>query len=164
MALVASGFFAVYELMDNGGDVMRKRVQLQAATMADAITAEGVFRPLLMLTTDMALKGYVIEQAFSEDALAFPAVGVQKEDQLLLDIQIAGKPNKTATFAIPGPKSTMFQATSGKSANIANMSAAALINLVNATQDGQQIYISDGENGQLVGTTGHRRHVKHTRG
>jgi len=164
MALVGGGYFGVVELIDNGGNVTKRRYELTAATIADADTdMSGTVIPALQAVTDAKVKGYVVEISVVEDALTLPASGVEIENLALLDMSIVGHPEKSATLTIPAPKPTIFVATSGDGANVVDPADSAVVAYVALFEAGGQALISDGEVASGL-VAGRRIHRKSSRG
>jgi|SRR5664279_475204 len=164
MALVGGGYFGVVELIDNGGNVTKRRFELTAATVTAANTdMSGTIVPALVAVTDAVVKGYVVEETMVEDSLTLPASGIEIENLALLDLSVVGHPEKTATLTIPAPKPAIFVATSGDGANIVNTSNAAVAAYAALFGASGKALISDGEvSGGL--TSGKRIHRKSNRG
>src|SRR5664279_209353 len=164
MALVAGGYFGVVDLIDNGGNVTRRRYELTAATVADADSdMSTVIVPALVAVTDAKVKGYLIEVTTVEDSLTLPASGVEIENLALLDFSIVGHPEKSATLTIPAPKPTIFVASSGDGANVVDPADAAVIAYVALFEGSGQVLISDGEVAAGL-VSGKRIHRKSSRG
>jgi hypothetical protein len=165
MALTAGRWWVVYELMDGGGNVTRKRFQLNApADYAAAVVNEAAFRLDLEGVTDCAIKGYHIYQEFYENALSYPT-GVELENQALLDFQLYSNPLKTARLAIPGVSADCFVDADGPGYNIVDIEASEVTNFAsNFLQGGTALMLmSDGEQAQTL-LKGHRRHIASTKG
>lgn len=150
MALTSLGYWLAVTLVDNGGNQSTKSYQLRqdATDPADfpaALGDAGAVVASLDAITDAVIMGYQIEQRFAEDALALPAVGVQIENQALLDFAIDGNPFKSATLTIPAPVIGIFAGASGVLADTVDVADAALVTFVNQFKAAGLVYISDGE-------------------
>lgn len=150
MALTSTGYWLNVEFVDNGGNRSSKTFQLrQSATdPADYVSALGDATAVVasvVAISDAVVVGYHVSQQFVEDALALPAVGVQIENQALLDFAIDNNPFKSATLTIPAPKIGIFVGTSGVLADTIDVADAALVTFVNQFKSGGIVYISDGE-------------------
>lgn len=163
MALVSTGFWAVIALVDNGGNVTRKTYHLRAADFTAATTDTGDILDALAAVTDSVIEGYQIEQRFSNDAFSYPAIGVQNENQALLDIAVADNFNKTATLTIPAPKATLFVGTAGPTANVVDVTDPLILAYVDVFKATGQAYISDGEDADFI-KSGRRIHKKNNKG
>lgn len=146
MALVSDGFELNVVLVDNGANTTVKSYRLTAADAAGAATQTAQVLAVLANVTDAVVKGYSINQRFVENQLNLPTAEVQIENQAVVVAQIAGNPTKFATIYIPAPKAGMFVAASGKSANIVDITDAALVAYAAIfTQTANTCTISDGE-------------------
>lgn len=163
MAFISTGWRGEFSLMDNGGNVTKKTYELTAADAAAAATDMATILAALTNVTDCEIVGYHAYEQFEEDTVAFPAAGVQKEDQALLTFDIVDNPLKKATHSIPGPKPGIFISTSGPNANILDLSDAAVVAYRQMFQTGGQCYISDGEVAFTL-LKGKRRHVQNSNG
>lgn len=162
MAFVSGGFFLVVDLVDNGNNHTVRTFELD--TDADNVSADvaTVLSGLGGLTDAVVASHYYYEKLVN-DSFAFPAAGVQIENQALLDFQLAGDPTKTGTQSIPAPKAAIFVASSGDGANTVNTGYSAVSTWAALVVTGGKIFISDGEHAaSLLG--GKRRHVKSRRG
>jgi len=159
MAMVSAGFKAVFELVDNGGDVATKTYDLVAANAADAATAVTAIAAAIAGVSDMVLRKRYFYEVFVNDAFAYPASGVEKQNQALLDLSIVDAPQKTATVTIPAPKPAIFVGTTGPQAEIVNGANSAVIAYVALFENGAQATVSDGETveGFISGRRIHRK-------
>lgn len=163
MAIVTGGFKAVIELVDNGGDVATKTYDLTSADAAAAATDLATISTALLGVTDMVLRKRYWYEVFVNDAFAYPASGVEKQNQALLDLSILDQPTKTATLTIPAPKPTIFNGSSGPAAEIVDGADAAVIAYVALFLNGAQATISDGETAEGF-ISGKRIHRKSSNG
>lgn len=166
MALVADGLELLVDLVDNGGNQNRRVYKLVETdiTAVDAVVADMLTK--IGAVTDSVVSAYRVAQVFVEDALVYPASGVQNENQALISAKIIGNPRKSGTLSIPGAKPAIFNATSGKQANIVNMGNAAILAYVRMFDSGHgdEAYISDGEFIDASTASGRRRHTKNNSG
>ena len=163
MAFVSGGFFLEVTLIDNGGNETTRTFEL-STTDPDNVDADvTTILAALGGVTDCAVVSRHSYEKIVNDALAFPASGVEIQNQALLDYQIADDPTKTATQTIPGPKPAIFVTTSGPGANTIDLGNAAVVAWAALFGVGGQALISDGEVGQVL-LKGIRRHVKSSRG
>lgn len=166
MALVTDGWEQVLTFVDNGGNETTRRHELRATSYAQAQTMANAIADAYRGLSDCAIKQSLISERFVEDAFVFPAAGVQMENQILLSFQVQDKPNKSATWTVPGPKQSAFIFTSGPGANLVNTSAAivgAFVDLFKSTGAASSSFISDGESVEsLVGAR--RIHRRNTNG
>jgi len=164
MALVGGGYFGVVDLIDNGGNVTSRRYELTAGTFTDADSdLTGTIVPALQAVTDAKVKSFFVEVTTVEDALTLPASGIEIENLALLDLQIVGHPEKSATLTIPAPKPAIFVATSGDGANVVNPANAAVLAYVALFGASGQALVSDGEVSAGI-VSGKRIHRKSSRG
>lgn len=146
MAIVEAGWEASFDLLDGLGKLGVKTVRLRAADQAEAETAAAAYLASLLAVTDCILAGYRISQIFTENALgALPAVTVMHNITASITAAILDLPFKFATAAIPGPKITIFNATSGRNANIVNVASPLVTAFLTEYTEAGSAYISDGE-------------------
>lgn len=162
MALTSAGFWLSVTLVDNGNNETTKRYQLNSADADAAATDSATVLAALAGVTDAVVRSYFFYENFVEGSFAFPAAGVQIENQALLDFNIVGHPEKTATLTIPAPKPAIFVDTSGAGANVVDTSDAALITYRDLFRTGGVAYISDGEvaNSLVRGRRIHRHSLR----
>jgi len=159
MAFVTGGFEAVFELVDNGGDVTTKRYALTSTDAEGADTDTASIKAALLNVTDLVIKRFYNYELQVNDAFSYPASGVELQNQALLDMSIAGEPLKTATLTIPGPKAAIFVGSAGPSAEVVDPADAAVIAFVALFQADGECTLSDGETagGLIQGRRIHRR-------
>lgn len=163
MAFVSTGWRAEFSLMDNGGNITKKTYELTAADAATAETDVATILARLTAVTDCEVVAYHAYEQFEEDNVAYPAAGVQKENQALLTFDIVDNPLKKATHSIPAPKQAIFVGTTGPNANIVDTADADVIAYRQMFQAAGQCFISDGEVAFTL-ISGKRRHVKNSNG
>jgi len=167
MALVFQKFKLTVNLADNGGSPYGSKefdlVDIDPTTVAAVATS--VITKLLAVT-DSEVASYQISQVFINDALTLPASGVQNENQAIITCPVVGIPNKSATVTIPAANIGVFTNTSGKGANIVDMSDTALLAFLGIYDPtaGNEAYISDGEQIIAAAGGGKRRHTKNNNG
>lgn len=145
MALVSNGYWLNVALKDNGGNETTRTYQLNAALIADAITDSAAIIAALNAVTDAVIVSHFFYERFVEDAFAYPAAGVEVENQALLDFDIVDHPEKSATLTVPAPNIGIFTAATGPGANIVDTTDAAVIAYAALFQAGGEAFISDGE-------------------
>jgi len=156
-----------YELVDQGGQVTRKRYELNAPADYDAaVASEALFRVDLLGVTDAVIKSYRVYREFYESVLSLPA-SAQNENQAVLLFQLAN-PLETGRVTIPAPAETIFAAASGANNNIVDVNDAFVTDFaadfISVAGGGNGMcLISDGEVSTAL-LKGHRRHVKKTLG
>lgn len=167
MALTSVGFRLTVELADNGGKPYGSKQYDLVDT--DPTTVGAVATSILGkldAVTDSNVAGYTLGERFVESALTLPAAGVQNENQAIITCPVVGRPDKSATVSIPAATIGIFTNTSGKGANVVDMSDIPLLAYLGIFDPtaGNEAYISDGE--QLVAAAGggKRRHVKNNNG
>lgn len=159
MAVVSDGFFISITVMDNGGQETTRQYKLQGATQEDAETdAPLVLAAFLALTDAVLVRWHFFEDRIN-DALAYPASGVQNQDQALLDFIITDNPTKHATNSIPAAKPGIFVATTGPNADVVDLADAAVVTWAGYFAPASKLYISDGETADML-FKGKRRHVR----
>lgn len=163
MTLVSTGFWLSVALVDNNNDETTRTYQMTAADADTAATDAAAVLSALNAVTDSNVRSYFTYERFVEDAFAFPAAGVENQNQALLNFDLVGHPEKSATVSIPAPVIGIFVASSGAGAKIVDTSDAALItfrNLFRGTGAGGtgELLLSDGEVANSL-ISGKRRHV-----
>lgn len=163
MALASTGFWCVVEICDNGNNRTEKRYQMVAedATQA-ALDMVDILAAINSVTAGVITSEYFYER-FVEDALSYPASGVEIQNQALLDFDIVDHPEKTATLTIPAPEASLFVATSGSGANILDTADADVILFRDLFRTGGQLLLSDGEVAESL-VKGRRIHRKSNNG
>lgn len=158
MAYVAGSFFVNIAFVDSGLNTSRKRVQLQAADMTEALASAAAIVPKFAAISACYVVNYTVEQEFNNDAAGYPptADAAEVSTRALLTVGLTTIPKK-ASLEVPGPIDGIFGAAGTSDFNKVDVSNAAVKALVNAFNTGQDGYISDGENtlntsaGGLVG-------------
>lgn len=163
MALVGGKFKFSITLLDNGGDKTTRTYDMQAVTQEAAETDAPAILAAIQGVTDAVVVSYSFYEEFVNDALAYPASGVENQNQALLDFLIVDDPTKHATISIPAPKPGIFMATSGPPAEIIDTADAAVIAFAGLFLAAGQLYLSDGEEADSL-AGGHRRHVRSRHG
>lgn len=163
MAFVSTGWRVTFSLMDNGGNITTKTYELTSADATEAATDTATILARLTAVTDCEIVSYHSYEQFEEDTVAYPAAGVQKENQALLTFDIVDNPLKKATHSIPAPKQAIFVGVTGPNANIVDTADADVIAYRQMFQAGGQCFISDGEVAFTL-ISGKRRHVKNSNG
>lgn len=155
MAFTGANYFVNIDFVDSGLNRTRKRVQLIAASMTDALANAAVVVPLFVAVSDDYIVGYTVEQEFTNDAAGYPPTAATAENQTraLLTVALTTIPKKAA-LEFPAPKDAIFGAAGTANYNIVDTSNAAVKALVNAFNAGQAAYISDGENTLNTGSGG----------
>lgn len=157
MTIVSGGFKGVIELVDNGGDVETKSYDLTSADAAAAATDIAAIATALLGVSDMVLRKRYFYELFVNDAFAYPASGVEKQNKALIALSIVDQPTKTATVTIPAPKPAIFVGSSGPQAEIVDGADAAVIAYVALFENGGKATVSDGETAEGF-IEGHRIH------
>ncbi len=145
MALVSMGWILAVTLVDNGANVTTMQYQLRSTTDAEALTDTGIIIAALQGVTDSAISDYYIKHKYSEDALTYPAAGVENENKASITCLLTGAGNKKANFKIPAPKIGIFTAASGGGANVVDLSDGDFITYYTIFATGNEAFISDGE-------------------
>jgi hypothetical protein len=150
--------------MDNGGNTTTKSYLLQASDATEALASIEAIRTAMVAVSDSVVLDYGATQRFTNDAVTFPADGVQIENQAIVEVAILDEPSKTATFTIPAPKISVFVGTAGAPANVVDITKTPVINYSNlfkATTG--NAFISDGETIDYM-KSGRRIHRKSRKG
>jgi len=168
MAFIDKGWFLDTEWVDTAGNKTSRTFQLVAtddagdltAVIADVQTIVAAY----IAASDCHLASQRLGKLSVEDSLSLPAATVKVSDNLQVSAKIFGTPNKSAVFEIPGPKVSLFQATTGEGFDQPDFAVTALANVVNLYKDGHQVLISDGESITDVGIRGRRVSHKSRKG
>lgn len=145
MALVDMGWFLAVTLVDNGANVTTLQFALRDATAAGAETDALAVLAALAAITNSVISDRYLKNKFSENALAYPAAGVENEDKASITCLLAGAGNKKANLKVPAPVIGLFTAASGGGANVVDLSDADLVTYTDLFKSGAECYISDGE-------------------
>lgn len=145
MALVTKGWWLRVSLADNGANVTTRRYELQATDATTAATDVAAIIAALNAVTDSVLLTYAYGEEFEEDTVVYPAAGIENENQASVTVLLTTGGGKKANFKIPAPVIGIFQAPSGKGANIVDILDADLVTYANLFASGGEAYISDGE-------------------
>jgi len=145
MAFVTSGFFLSVTLMDYGENETHKRWKMTAATAATAVTDAATVIAALEAVSDAEVTGYVIEQAYVEDAFALPSTVNPVSVVASITALIDGAGSKKANVSIPAPNIGIFQSATGDGADVVDGSDASLLAYLALFQDTGELLVSDGE-------------------
>jgi len=152
MALVSSGFFLDVSLVDYGGNQTNKRYEMTAADYDTAILDIAIIMPALINMTDAVITSYSIQQRYVENALALPTTVNPVSVKAVMTAYINDAGDKKASFDVPSPRIGIFQGTIGNAADLVDTSDAAVLAYKALFDDGEQLFISDGESlGGLIG-------------
>jgi len=163
LAIVAGPYTLTVTVVDNGGDVTSRTFSLVSADETEALTDGATVLAAFLALTDAVEVSHQIGINFVNDNLAFPASGIENQNQALLDFLITDDPTKHATLSIPAPKPGIFLATSGPSAEVIDTGDAAVIAFAALFLPAGQATLSDGETVDAL-VSGKRRHVRSRRG
>lgn len=168
MAFIDQGWELVASFVDTGGNPTTRTFQLTATDTAgditDVIDDVQIIIAAWVAATDAILVKQVVSKVSVEDSVVLPAGDINVENNLQVTAKIFGTPNKSATFEIPAPKSTLFVAPTGPGHNTADFADPLLAAVVNIYKDGGQATISDGESITDQNIKGKRVHHKSTKG
>lgn len=169
MALIEKGWYLNVDWVDKGSNVGRSRILLTvtdtAGDMDLVVTAAAAVLASLAAGSDCVVSGYQLSKSFVEDALTLPTSGnAEIEMKAHLVAKITGDPTESGVFDLPGPKDSMFIATSGPDANVVKVGSAPANAIVQIFQLGGSGYISDGETWVTATAKGKRIHKRSTRG
>lgn len=153
------------DLVDNGGSIHTKTYQLQSTDAATAATDAAAIMAAYANVSDLAVRGYTIGHRYIENALTFPASGIEWENQAILSVRLASDPTKYATLTIEGVKPGVFVAASGPNAEVVDTGDAATNTYVGLFTSTSEAYLSDGELADAsLAFSGRRRHIKTRKG
>lgn len=146
MAIVSAGWQGTIDLIDGLGKVTQQTRRLRADDYTEAAAAISAYMDSLVAVTDCIVVGYSVGEIFTENALgALPAVTVLNSVQAVISAAILDQPTKFASTAIPGPKLTIFNGTSGKNAAIVDVNDPLVTAFLTEFTEAGSVYISDGE-------------------
>jgi len=152
MALVSSGFYLDVSLVDYGGNQTNKRYEMTAADYDTAVLDIAIIMPALINMTDAVITSYSIQQRYVENALALPTTVNPVSVKAVMTAYINDAGDKKASFDVPSPRIGIFQGTIGNAADLVDTSDAAVLAYKALFDDGEQLFISDGESlGGLIG-------------
>lgn len=163
MAFALGKYFTVITAVDNGGDETTKRFEMTAIDDTTASTDMLAIVAAFQGVSDLVVKSYYFYGEIVNGAFAYPASGVELQNQALLDFSIVGQPTKTAVISIPGIKPGAMVGNAGPSAEVVDPADAGVIAFVGLFQSGGKCTLSDGETaGGLIG--GRRIHRRSSAG
>lgn len=145
MALVDMGWFLAVTLVDNGANVTTLQYALRPATAALAETDALAVIAALNAVTNSVISDRYLKNKWSENALTYPAAGVENENKASITVLLTGAGNKKANIKIPAPVIGIFTATEGGGANVVDLSDADLVTYTDLFKAAGECYISDGE-------------------
>ena len=145
MALTTNGWWLTSTLVDNGGNVTTKRYDLRASDATTAATDVAAIIAAPNAITDSVMSGYRYGEEFIEDSFAYPAAGVENENKASITCLLTTGGAKKANLKIPAPVIGIFVDTTGPSANVVDVTNAALLTYAALFESGGEAYISDGE-------------------
>jgi len=152
MALVSNGFQLSVSLVDYGGNQTSKLYEMTAADYATAITDLAIIMPALINMTDAVISAYSVSERYVENALSLPTTVNPVSVKAVMTAYINDAGDKKASFDVPSPRIGIFQAAVGAGADIVDTSDAAVLAYKALFDDGEQLFISDGESlGGLIG-------------
>jgi len=147
MATVVEGYELTVSLADNGANVTTLKYQGNGAVLTDFTEAQAARDALitdLLAVTNSVFVGDRLTEVRYNDALAYPAAGIENEDKASVTFLIQDT-NKKGNLQIPAPKIGLFVNPTGPSANIVNVQAAILTAYCDNFRTTGGWYISDGE-------------------
>ncbi len=145
MAITSKGWELSVSLADNGANISTLQYKLRSADATEAATDTAAVIAALDAITDSVISDYYTKEHFSEDAMAYPAVGVQNEDKASITCLLTTGGGKKANLKIPAPVIGIFTAASGGGANTVDMSDVDLTTYLDMFKSTGECYISDGE-------------------
>lgn len=147
MALVTEGFEISVTLADNGNNRSTLTYICDPANVPDFATAQTARTSIIAALNGISqsvVVGSSLKEVQFEDAIVYPASGVENEDKASLTVQIEGQ-NKRANLKVPAPTPTIFVAASGEGANIVNNTNALVTTYLGNFLSAGYFTISDGE-------------------
>lgn len=169
MAIVSTGWEVTINLIDRGSNQTSRKYDLDPDidTYAEAVAAKDDIVTALLGVTALAITSILVREKFEENALTIPtASGAEASTHAEISGILNGYATKRATIDIPGPKDTLWVATTGPNFNVINTANtdvllyAGLFNVVTNVA-----LVSDGE--QFASTpayVGKRTHSKSRKG
>jgi len=155
--MVSNGWWVTIGLVDNGGNKTTRNYQLNSVTPVEAATDTGTIVTALGGVSDAVIVSQSTYERFVNDAVVYPASGVELENLAMLSFNIVDHPEKAWTTSIPAPKPAIFMATSGAAANIVDVGDAAVVAYAALFKTGGVAFVSDGEVADVL-TGGKRIH------
>ena len=163
MAFVLANRAITIQVRDSGNNETTRTFHMSAASDAAQATDAAIVLAAFDAVTDAKISSYTISQKYVENAFTLP-VDVELENQMLVTLPIAGKPNKSGTVKIPAPPVALFNATSGEGRNQPNFLNSTLLAFLTLMTQPATIYLSDGEQASGGNYKGRRVHSKSNRG
>lgn len=152
MAIVTQGWELSISLVDNGANTTTLSWQANTAVVTDLATAQAA-RDALVTDLDAISNSVIVGTRLTEvqynDAVAYPAAGVENEDKASISYLIQDT-NKKGNLQVPAPVIGAFVHTTGPSANIVNIAAGVVTNYCDNFRTTGGWYVSDGESLQTV--------------
>lgn len=161
------------QLKDKGGSVTTRTYDMIGDDVAGDMSALEINMDLVLADidgiTDCTRPKWELKKVFYDDAFALPTLDTaETNNQALFSVPIAGKPLKSGTLTIPGPKNAVFvNPNAGPGHDDVDVTAAINIAFINdfyPVGDGGKLYLSDGENANTDSFSGKRIHSKSTKG
>lgn len=152
MALVTQGWELSITVADNGANNSTLSWEANVAVVTDLATAQAARDALvtdLLAISDSIIVGTRLSEVQYEDAVAYPAAGVENENKASITYLIQDT-NEKGNLQIPAPKIGAFVNTSGPSANIVNVAAAIVTAYCDNFRTTGGWYVSDGQSLQTV--------------
>jgi len=169
MAFIGQAWKVAMSFVDSGGNTAIRTVDLIATDtdgdITDVIDAVQDVVAAYVAATDAVLVAQTLSKTSVEDSVTLPTSNVNVEDNAQVSAKIFGTPNKSATFEVPAPKDSVFQAPTGPGHNAVKFdSPSPMVAIVNLYVDGGIATISDGEKITAQNIKGKRVHHKSTKG
>lgn len=164
MAPVAGAWKLSFDVIDGTGRISTLSRRLVATDYDEASAAAIAHLALFAAVSDVKVIAYQVGQQWTEPALgALPAVTVLNSVQAVISGSIVDQPQKFATLSIPGPKISIFNAASGRNANIVNVALIAVTDYLTDFTPAGNVFISDGEHLDPVYNASGERVTKYRR-
>lgn len=152
MALTSTGWYLHVTLSDTGGNHSVLRYDLTAADAATAATDATAILAALNAVTDAAIAGYSLGERFEDSAAIYG--GGEIENTASVMGRIDNVEVKWANLKIPAPADGIFKAATGPDYNVVDAADTDLQGYLTLFVDGEECYLSDGENLLSPGTAG----------
>jgi len=147
MAIVTQGFELSITVADNGANLSTLSWQANPAVVTDFATAQAqrdlLVADLVAITDSIVVSTRLTEVEY-ENAIVYPAAGVENENKASVTYLIDGT-NKKGNIKIPAPKQTIFVNATGPSANIVDVADGLLVAYTDNFRDTGGWLVSDGE-------------------
>lgn len=169
MAIVSVGWEVTINLLDRGSNATSRVYNLDpdVNTYTEAIAAKDQILAALLDVTDLGVTGILVREKFEENAFSVPTAATA---EVSAHAEISGVLNgfttKRGTIDIPGPKDTLWVASTGPNYNVIDTGNAEVLAYAGLFGVAANIVtISDGEQfAAAPALVGKRTHTKSRKG